>query len=134
MRTLLAPLLAVPLLVLVPSTTAHAVGTCTGLPATIESSGGTVAGTPGDDRYTSTGDVSDQVTAGAGTDTISTGDGVDTVASGVTGEPNRDVIDLGGDPDRLTLTLPVGSDVQTTGGTDTWSDSVKVLADPGAAR
>ncbi len=51
MRYLVAPLLAVPVLVLAPAPAAHAVGTCQGQPATIESStaGATIIGTEGPD-------------------------------------------------------------------------------------
>lgn len=68
MRRLVAPLLAVPLLVLVPAPAAHAAGTCQGLPATIESAGGTVTGTEGPDVILVTGPAT--VAGLGGDDTI----------------------------------------------------------------
>ena len=47
LRRGVATVLAVPVLTLVPTSTAHAASTCHGLPATIEASTGTVTGTPG---------------------------------------------------------------------------------------
>jgi hypothetical protein len=67
LHRLVAPLLAVPLLTLVPAP-AHAIGTCQGQAATIESAGGTVTGTEGPDVILVTGFAT--VTALGGDDVI----------------------------------------------------------------
>ena len=70
--TALVPAVAVlvaPVLILLPTSTAHAASTCHGLPATIEASTGTVTGTPGSDVIVVTGSVK-EVSAEDGDDLI----------------------------------------------------------------
>jgi RTX calcium-binding nonapeptide repeat (4 copies) len=54
---LVALALVAPVMILLPTSTAHAASTCHGLPATIEASEGFVSGTPGDDVIVVTGTV-----------------------------------------------------------------------------
>jgi hypothetical protein len=65
----LALVLGASALTLLPTTTAHAAGTCHGQPATIEASSGDVTGTPGNDVIVVSGTVR-YVDAGAGDDLV----------------------------------------------------------------
>jgi Ca2+-binding RTX toxin-like protein len=76
---------------------------------------------PGDDIYVG-GPGEDELSEGdfeepEGADTISTGAGFDHVTSGVPGEPNRDVIDLGPGHDALDLRGTSGSSARISAGT-----------------
>lgn len=109
MRHLVSVLLIPPLLAL-GAPAAHAAGSCQGMPATIESSGGTVTGTPGDDVILVTGRA--DVHALEGNDvicvvggTVDAGPGDDRVE--VTGPANGTFLEtayLGPGDDRYTST------------------------------
>ena len=85
---------------------------------------------PGDDRFVELGDVPDTIdnpAAGgdpSGADVITTGPTFDVVGSGVRGEPNRDVIDMGDGARTLSLVLPPGSSMSAKSGFVSTADHV----------
>jgi hypothetical protein len=128
-RRLVATLLTVPFLALVPLPAAHAATFCQNRVPTIESSGGTVTGTEGDDVILLTGPATisalggDDLICAVGASTVDAGSGADSVLlDGTSTDPVA--ADLGAGRDRLVLgqfgTEPaLTGDVQAGSGRDT---------------
>jgi Ca2+-binding RTX toxin-like protein len=108
----LALVLGASALTLLPSSTAHAAGTCLGQPATIEASSGDVEGTPADDVIVVSGKVR-FVRAGGGDDLICL-DGTTPFNSNrqisVDSGPGADTVDASKAGAKVSARLPEGED------------------------
>ena len=110
----LALALVVPMVILAPTSSAHAASTCHGQPATIEASSGTVvSGTPGDDVIVLTGKVK-RVLGGDGNDLIC-----------LVGTRNRVLVDPGPGDDVVDASAARAGTVTELGqGADSFTGSV----------